>query len=387
MAELWGLPDDPIVAEVREAARGMRLAERYRELDRNPTFPWEEFRGLGKRRLLGLTVAPELGGRGLALPRAAAALFHLGYLGGTTFAKLALQPEFCSVLAERGTPAQRDAWFRPLLDGEKLVGNQITEPGAGSDARALTLAVGRDPEGYVITGTKSEAAFVLDAEAAIVYGKLESAAPGAVTAFLVPQDLEGITRTADPPDMGERWQRRGRVVYDHVRLPASARLGPEGDGFSPLLRELARERGLLASIYLGVARASLDETVAYVGERETFGRRLADNQAVAFPLVDAATEMRAAWHLTVEALGRLEAGGDDAVAQTAMAKVFATSAALRTIDLAVQFHGGSGYSSRQAHEQRYRDVRSGPVAHGPSEVLRSTASRALWPARSRAKAP
>lgn len=382
MAELWGVPDDPLVAEVREAARAMRLAERYRELDRNPAFPREEFRELGRRQLLGLTVPAALGGRGLALPRAAAVLFHLGYLGGTAFAKLALQPEFCSVLAERGTPAQRDAWFRPLLQGEKLVGNQITEPGAGSDARALSLEVVKDGEEYVLTGTKSEAAFVLDAEAAIVYGKLSSAAKGAVTAFLVPQDREGITRTADPPDLGERWQRRGTVVYDHVRLPASARLGPEGDGFSPLLRELARERGLLASLYLGVARASLDETVGYVGEREAFGRRLADNQAVAFPLVDAATELRGVWHLTVEALGRLEAG-EDAAAQTAMAKVFATSAALRTIDLAIQFHGGSGYSSRRVHEQRYRDVRSGPVAHGPSEVLRSTASRALWPTRSR----
>ncbi len=382
MAELWGLPDDPIVPEVREAARALHLTERYAALDRDPAFPWVEFRGLGERRLLGLTVAPSLGGRGLALPRAAVALFHLGYLGGTAFAKLALQPEFSSVLAERGTPEQVETWFRPLVRGERLVGNQITEPEAGSDARALALEVVPEAGGYVLTGTKSEAAFAADAHAALVYGRLSTAAPGQVTAFLVPQDLPGIKRTVDPPDMGERWQRRGQVRYDHVRVPVSARIGAEGEGFAPLLGELARERGLLAALYLGVARASLDETVSYVGEREAFGRRLSDNQAVAFPLVDVATELRAAWHLTIEALSTLESGAE-ASARTALAKVFATRVALRTIDLAIQFHGGSGYSSRRRHEQRYRDVRSGPVAHGPSEVLRTTAARVLWPAKRR----
>jgi hypothetical protein len=289
-----------------------------------------------------------------------------------------MQPEFCSLIFERGGTSLSDRWFRPLLRGETLVGNQITEPTAGSDATALTLEATRDGDAYVLHGTKSEAAFAVDAKAAIVYGRT----PGThgtegVTAFVVPQDLPGIRRARAPVDLGERWQRRGTVVYEHVRVPVRCRIGEEGQGFRYLRGELVRDRGLLAAIYLGVARASWDETVRDVGVRVTFGRRLADRQAVAFPLVDDGAALEAAWLYTERALLRL-GRGEDVTADTAMAKVLATEAALRTLDHCIQFHGGAGYSAAHPHEQRWRDVRSGPIAHGPSEVLRGVAARRLW---------
>jgi alkylation response protein AidB-like acyl-CoA dehydrogenase len=383
MTELWPLPRDPIVGEVEEVCERLRLARRYRELDRHPEFPRAEFRALGKARLLGLTAPRRLGGRGLTSARAAVALFHLAYRAGTAFAKLAMQPEFCSVLAERGGPAMADRWFRPILAGRALVGNHITEPTAGSDALAMALQVTRRGKDYVLHGTKSEAAFAVDAEAAIVYGR----APGTlgaegVTGFLVPQELSGITRSLAPADLGERWQRRGTVVYDHVAVPMTYRIGEEGEGFRYLRRELVRDRGLLAAIYLGVARASWDETVRDVGERVTFGRRLSERQAVTFPLVDDGVQLEATWLFTQRALARVDEGADGA-AETAMAKVRATEVALATLDHGIQFHGGSGYSSVFPHEQRWRDVRSGPIAHGPSEVLRGVAASRIWSKGSR----
>lgn len=381
MSKLWPLPDDPLVGEVEQAVADLRLEERYAALDRAPRFPTEEFRGLGSRRLLGLTVPTAAGGRGLPPVRAAVLLFRLAYRSGTTFAKLSLQPEFCSVLREIGSDEQREAWFRPLLRGERLVGNQITEPGAGSDARSLSLTARRDGTSYRLTGTKSEAAFACDADAALVYAKVEgSDPPGRITAFLVPQDLAGISRETYSPDMGERWQRRGAVRYDDVRVAAASRVGAEGEGFAPLLGELARERGLLAAIYLGVARASLDEAVEHVGRRVAFGRPLSDNQAVSFPIVEALAQLEAAWLLARDALARLDVG-EGAAPLTALAKVLATRAALDAIDRALQAFGGAGYSSRHRHEQRYRDVRSGAIAHGTSEVLTQTAARTLWPPR------
>jgi len=379
MNDLWPLPDDPIVPEVRAFAEEHRLAQRYRELDAAPRFPASEFRALGSAGLLGLTVRKELGGRGLPPSRAAVGLFHLARASGTTFAKLSLQPEFASVLGEHGPPELVDRWFRPLVRGERLIGNQVTEPTAGSDATALALEAAPSAGGYVLTGEKSEAAFATEAEAAIVYGR----SPGStraqgVSAFLVPQDLAGVQRRVEPTDLGERWQRRGTVVYDHVRLPGDHRVGAEGAAFAYLQEELARERGLLAAVYLGVARASWEETVRYVGERMAFGRRLADQQAVAHPLVTDGAELEGCWLLTVEALGRLERG-EDAGAATAMAKVRATRAALTALDHAIQFHGGPGYSARLPHEQRWRDVRSGPIGHGASEVLEGIAARQLWP--------
>ncbi|MFY9717479.1 MAG: acyl-CoA dehydrogenase family protein [Thermoplasmata archaeon] len=379
MAELWGLPDDPIVAEIHEFNRRIPLAERGRQFDRVPEFPRREYRAMGEARLLGLTAPPQRGGRGLSLPRAATALFHLAYLGGTVFAKLSLQPEFCSVLSEHGSSELVDRWFRPLIRGERLVGNQITEARAGSDVGALELTAERRGEEYLLSGTKTEAAFALDAEAAIVYGRSPgSSGRRGISAFLVPQDLPGIVRTASPLDLGEHWQRRGTVTYTEVRLPASHRLGAEGEGLSYVRPELARERGLLAAIYLGVARASWEETVRYVGERPAFGRPLSEQQAVAFPLLDDGVQLEAAWQYTLRSLERLGAS-PESEARTAMAKVFAAEVSLRTIDHAIQFHGGRGYSGSLPHEQRWRDVRSGPIAHGPSEVLLRGAARTLWP--------
>jgi cyclohexanecarboxyl-CoA dehydrogenase len=377
--ELWPRPDDALVPEVEAVAHRLRLAARGRQLDRRPAFPRREYAALGRARLLGLTVPRSRGGRGLPLVRAAVVLHRLAYLGGTAFAKLSLQPEFCSVLGEQGSPRLLRTWYSPLLTGRRLVGNQVTEPAAGSDAAALALRARRDGDAYVLDGRKSEIAFATDADAAIVYGRTsERDGAAGVTAFLIPQRLAGIRRGLAPPDLGERWQRRGWVEYRSVRLPAAFRLGEEGSGFGYLRRELERERGLLAAIYLGVARASWDETVEHVGRRTAFGRRLADHQGVAFPVVDLGARLEATWLFVLRALARLDDGGYGR-GETAAAKALATDVALETIDRAIQFHGARGYSSELPHEQRWRDVRSGGIAHGPSELLRHVVGRALWP--------
>jgi cyclohexanecarboxyl-CoA dehydrogenase len=377
--QLPPLPDDPIVAVVRSAVESLHLADRYRALDQHPEFPTAEFRALGRRGLLGLRTSTKFGGRGLTLPRVGIALFHLAHGGGTAFAKLSLQPEFSSVLAERGSPELVDEWFRPMLLGERLVGNHLTEPAGGSDATALEMTARRDGEEYVLDGVKSEAAFAADADAAIVYARVPSpSARGGITAFLVPQHLSGISRAAGAGDMGERWQRRGTITYAGVRVPLRHRIGEEGAGFTYVREELTRERALLAAIYLGVARASWEETVRYVGGRVAFGKPLSAQEAVAFPLVEDGARLTAAWLYVERTLERLESGAS-AEGEAAMAKWMACEVALMTIDHAIQFHGGRGYSQSLPHEQRWRDVRSGRIAHGPAEIMHLVAARQLWP--------
>lgn len=381
MVDLPSLPSDPIAEEIRTVVDRFDLARRYRELDRNPEFPRREFRALGEAGLLGLRTPPRLGGRGLSLPRTGVALFHLAYRSGTTFAKLSLQPEFCSVLADHGSPEVVAAWFEPMVRGERLVGNQITEPGAGSDAAAIALVARPQGDRYLLSGAKSEVAFAAEAEAALVYARVPGPDPRReITAFLVPQDLPGVTKTVSSGDLGERWQRRGSVRYEQVELPARFRIGNVGEGFEYVQSELTREHALLATIYLGVARASWEETVRYVEARHAFGRSLSAQEGVAFPLVADGARLEATWLYVERVLERLE-GGEDARAEAALAKWLAVDIALGALDHAIQFHGGRGYSQELPHEQRWRDVRSGRIAHGPDEIMLWVAARALWSRR------
>lgn len=386
------VPDPPaprpgIVAEVERFAAEHHIAARAVELDAREEFPGAEFRAMGAAGLLGLSLSPELGGRGLSLPDTGAGLYYLARAGGTAFAKLALQPEFCSVLAEQGSAELVERYFRPLTRGELLVANQVTEPSAGSDAGALEMEARREGSHYVLTGVKSEAAFVQEAAAAIVYARTGWAEEGSagISAFLVPQTLGERARSVRP-DLGERWMGRGTVTYRGAKVPVANRVGEEGRAFDYLRGELTRERALLAAIYLGVARASWEETVAHVERRLAFGRPLSRQEAVAFPLVEDWARCDATWFYVANVLEQLDRGAQ-VDAQSALAKWTATECALTTIDHAIQFHGGRGYSGELPHERRWRDVRSGGIAHGPSEVMRLVASRSIWGARRRSPAP
>lgn len=378
MSVLPPSPTSPIAREVEEFVRKHELFARYRDLDRDPSFPRAEYRAMGRAGLLGLRTPVPFGGRGLPLPEVGLALFHLAYRSGTAFAKLSLQPEFSSVLADHGSPELVDEWFRPMMKGDRLVGNQITEPGAGSDAQAMSLSASRDGSDYVLVGEKSEVALCEDSDAAIVYGRVPgSGLKGGISAFLVPQNLAHISRRRTSGDLGERWQRRGSVTYDHVRVPVTHRIGEEGMGFEYLRSELTQERALLATIYLGAAFASLESTVHYVQERNVFGKPLSRQEGVSFPLVQDSGRLASDWLYVVDALARLERG-EDAAGEAALAKWMAVEDGLRAIDHAIQFHGGRGYSKDLPHEQRWRDVRSGGVAHGPSEIMLLVAAHQLW---------
>jgi cyclohexanecarboxyl-CoA dehydrogenase len=375
------LPDDPLRDEIRHFAETHKLAERSRVLDTHPEFPRKEFRAMGEAGWLGLTIPPERGGRGLRLRQAGLVLHELAHQSGTAFAKLALQPEFSSVIATHGSPDLQRRFTLPLGRGEILVSNQITEPSAGSDLSRLSTKVERAGDRLVLTGTKSQVAFAADAEAAIVYARSAGAGPTGVSAYVVPQNLPGIERSV-AEDLGERWMRRGTVRYDSVDVPSDALVGDEGRGFEYLKTELTHERALLGAIYLGVARASWEETVREVNERVVLGGPLSEQEAVAFPLVEDGTRLASAWLYTDHVLGQLDRG-ERAEDSAAMSKWLATEVALQTLDHAIQFHGGRGYSKELPHEQRWRDVRSGSLAHGTSEVMHRVAARRRWPRRAR----
>lgn len=375
------VPTEPLEAEIAALDARIPLEALSRELDAHPRFPSELFRELGRAGLLGLTVPAELGGRGLSPVGAARVLYRLAYRGGTMPAKLALQPEFCSVLGTLGRSRTQRESYHALIGGERLIGNQITEPGAGSDLRALSASVAPDGDVVRISGTKSQAAFAADASEAIVLLRTPTGGASPLGAWLVPQGLPGIERSI-VTDHGERWMRRGTVTYQEVEVTSEAQIGEPRTAMSALRSELRRERALLAAIYLGVARRSWEETVEFAGTRRTFGAPLAERQAIAFPLAEDWVRLDSAWQ-QVEAVTRRLEDGHATEAETAMLKWHAGEVALAALEHAVQFHGGAGYSSELPHERRLRDVRSARIAHGTAEVAHLLATRALWPAERR----
>lgn len=372
------VPPDPLREEVRRFDAHRGLWARARAVDASPRFPSEEFRALGEAGLIGLSVPAEFGGRGLPASRAARALFELALRGGTMYAKLSLQAEFTSVLARAGDERLRAEQYRPLLRGERLIGNQITEPSAGSDLAGLTTRARPVDGGFRLDGTKSQAAFAADAAEALVYARLDGDPdPRGLTAFLVPQDGPGRERSAEP-DLGERWMRRGTVTYRDVYVPADRLVGAPGRALDHLRSELAHERALLAAVYLGSAWGTWVEAVRHAGERTTFGRRLADHEAVAFPLVEDWARLTAAWQLLERTLARVDAG-TATEAESALVKWFAAEVALAAADHAIQAVGGAAYSEARPFAQRWRDLRSARLAHGTDEVMHIVGARALWP--------
>jgi cyclohexanecarboxyl-CoA dehydrogenase len=240
----------------------------------------------------------------------------------------------------------------------------------------MEMVAERDGDAYILNGTKSGISFAGDAEAAIVYARTSDAAGAkGVSAFIVPQQLDGISYELHE-DLGERWMRRGCVHYDRVRVPAEQLIGAEGTAFSRLMISLSHERMLLSVIYLALADASLRETMRYVMSRKAFGAVLGSYEAVSFPLVEDVARLEATRLFVERTIGHYEEGRN-IDAEAAVSKWLSNETALQVLDDAIQFHGGLGYSNEVPHQQRWRDVRSGRIAHGTREILHIVAAREL----------
>src|SRR5215468_4270844 len=286
-------------AEQEELTRTLRaftrkeLAPRSRHWDKSGEFPWDAWRAMGELGLLGFRNPVEFGGSdidlvsmGIAMEEIARGDFSATY--GIQLAGLAGQ-----ILGTNGSDEIKAHWLPPTATGERIVALALTEPGVGSDAANLACRAERDGDGYVITGEKSGISLGMVAHAAIVFARTDpdERARG-VTAFLVPLDLPGISRSP-LRDLGTRAIARAVLAFDHVKIPGSHRIGAEGTGFYQVMQGFDYNRVIIALSCLGVAQVSLEETMAYVKERRTFGRSLATYEGVSFPIAEAATHIEA----------------------------------------------------------------------------------------------
>jgi cyclohexanecarboxyl-CoA dehydrogenase len=366
---------EELVRTLRAFAR-RELAPRSAHWDKTGEFPWDAWRQMGELGLFGLRTAAEYGGQeadlvttGLAIEEVARGDFACTY--GLQLAALAGE-----IIGKNGTEEVRRRWLPPMVRGESVIAIALTEPTVGSDAANLACRAVREGDEYVLTGEKSGISLGMVADAAMVFAKTDPAAKArGVTAFLVPLDLPGVSRQR-LTDMGTRAVGRAVLSFDHVRIPATHRLGPEGAGFYQVMRGFDFNRVLIALACLGVAQVSLEETMAYVKERRAFGRPLAQFEGVSFPIAEAATHIEACRLLCYRALWQADRGQPH-TKESAMVKWWGPRLAVEVIHQCLLLHGHYGYTDELPFEQRLRDVIGLEIGDGTAEVMKVIVAREL----------
>ncbi|MEV6699784.1 acyl-CoA dehydrogenase family protein [Streptomyces sp. NPDC051453] len=333
---------------------------------------------LGDVGFLGLTIDEEYGGSGGD---------HLAYclvteeLGrgdssvrGIVSVSLGLVTK---TVQSYGTEEQKREWLPRLTAGEALGCFGLTEPGTGSDAGSLTTRAVRDGDDYVINGSKMFITNGTWADVVLLFAR-STDAPGhkGVTAFLVPTDTPGLTRRTIHGKLGLRGQATAELVLEDVRVPASAMLGPEGKGFSIAMSALAKGRMSVAAGCVGIAQAALDAAVGYAAEREQFGKSIASYQLVQELISDISVDVDAARLLTWRVADLIDRGEDFATAAS-KAKLFASEAAVRCANNALQVFGGYGYIDEYPVGKLLRDARVMTLYEGTSQIQKLIIGRAL----------
>ena len=365
-----------ILEAVRDFAQ-TELAPHALEWDRTSHFPRETLQRGGELGLGGIYVREDVGGSGLSRSDAAAIFEELAQGDPAIAAYISIHNMVAWMLDTYGSDAQRSEWL-PLLTSMSGFGSYcLTEPGAGSDAAAITTSAIRDGDEFVLTGVKQFISGGGEASVYIVMARTGEPGARGITAFLVPAETAGLSFGALEHKMGWNAQPTRQVILDEVRVPVANVLGVEGQGFKIAMSALDGGRINIAACSLGGAQWALDRAVNYVHERFTFGEPLAEKQAVVFALADMATELRAARALVRDAAAALDEKAPDASMQCAMAKRFATDAGFTVANQALQLHGGYGYLHDYGIEKVVRDLRVHQILEGTNEIMRVIIGRQL----------
>jgi len=364
-------------ATAREFA-ARELEPRAAEVDAAETFPEEQFRGLAKLGLLGLTVPEAYGGAGGGYVDLSAVIEEIAAACGSTSTVFVTHVSLgTATIARFGNEKQLKQWIPQLATGGKIAAFALSEPGSGSDALALTTTATVDGDAYVLNGTKT---FITNGDVADVFvvfvNSDRSKGHRGINAVVVERNTPGFAINHLTGKMGMKGSATAELSFQDCRIPVRNRLGEEGRGYSIALSILSSSRVSIAAQCVGLARGAYDAAVKYAGERQTFGKRLTEHQAIQFMLADMATEIDAARLLTHRAAWLVD-NGKPHVTESAMAKLYASEVANRAAHKAVQIHGGSGYFRPGKVERIYRDQRVTEIYEGTSEIQRLIIARAI----------
>jgi butyryl-CoA dehydrogenase len=365
---------------VREFARE-RVAPRAEEMDREEAFPYDLVREMAGLGLMGLPFPEEYGGSGADTVSYALAVMELARADASTAITMAAHVSLGAMpFYLFGTSEQKEKYLVPLARGERLWGFGLTEPNAGSDAgNTQTKAVLRDGK-WIVNGTK---AFITNSGTDITAGTTITAVTGKrddgkleISNLIVPQDAPGFSRSKKYRKMGWRASDTRELVFTDCEIPEENLLGARGEGLKNFLQILDGGRISVAALSVGLARGAYDESVKYAKERHAFGKPISKFQAIAFKIVDMATEIEHAELMVLKAAWEKDQGRDF-VQSASYAKLFAAELSHRVVNDAVQIHGGYGFMDEYPVSRMYRDQKINEIGEGTNEVQRMILAKLL----------
>ncbi len=363
---------------VRDFARS-EVAPFAREWDREERFPKEVVPKLAAMGLLGIRIPEEYGGSAMDTTSYALTVEEIAKVDGSLALTVASHNGLGTghILAF-GSEAQKRRYLTKAATGEWLAAWALTEAGSGSDAAGMATTARRDGDHWVLNGTKM---FITQGSVGGFCVVLARSNPNAskqrgITAFVVEHGTPGFTASNHLLKLGCRSSDTAELKFENVRVADSARLGEVDHGFIDTLKILDRGRISIAAMALGLGRGALDMAIAYAKERSQFGRAIAEFQAIQWMLADSRTELDAAALLTYRAAALADAGAPFSK-EAAMAKLFASEAATRVCNRALQIHGGYGYTREFAVERHLRDAKLCEIGEGTSEVQRMVIAKHL----------
>jgi butyryl-CoA dehydrogenase len=366
---------------VRETARNFtnnEIVERARENDRNERFDPELVRKIADQGYLGAIVPRDYGGAGLDYLTYGLIVEEIGRGDSAMRTVISVQTSLvCSAILRWGTEEQKQHYLPQLCSGEWLGCFGLTEPDTGSDAANQRTRAKKTDSGWVINGSKMFISLGNHAKVALIFAQTDpEKAHRGLACFLVDTDQDGFQPQEIHHKMGLRASDTAAISLDYVEVADDAMLGEVGDGFKVAMSALDSGRYSVAAGCVGICQGCVDASVSYSKERQQFGRPIASFQLVQAMIADMAVETDAARMLVWRA-GYLKDAGKPNTTETSIAKLYATEAAIRCANTAIQVHGGSGYVDDYPVERYLRDVRVTTLYEGTSQIQKLIIGRSL----------
>ena len=362
---------------VREFAEA-EIAPHVLEWDENQTFPLEVIKKLGQLGYMGAIFPEEYGGAGLGYIEYAIIIEELSRVDGSVGIIVAAHTSLCSNhIYKAGSEEQKKKYLSKLTSGEWIGCWSLTEPEAGSDAAGTRTTAMLDGDHWVLNGAKTFTTNAHYADVCVAMAVTDRAsAQHGISAFILERGMEGFRAGKKENKLGLRASATGEVIFSNCRLSGAQLLGKRGEGFIDSLKTLDGGRVSIAALSIGMAQGAYDAALKYSKIRKQFGRPISEFQAIQYKLVDMATALDASRLLTYRAARMIDMG-HRVTRESAMAKLFASEAAVQIANEAVQIHGGYGFIKDYPVEKFYRDVKLCTIGEGTSEIQRLVIARQL----------